>query len=145
MQGTGKYYCSNFGQTNPKGKICKFAKEKCPEAHVDHVFPKALGGADCIHNLRIMCSHCNESKGAKETKSAIAFKDNKSKGELNSYQKRKLKKALEVYDANCEYDGIQEQNSSYDWCVQNGVTTSVNDSTYDWCVQNGVISVNAWG
>ena len=40
--------------------------EMCQDAtatHVDHIWPKALGGGDERHNLRAACRPCNQSKG----------------------------------------------------------------------------------
>lgn len=99
----GKYYCSNYGNTNKFGYTCKFVREKCPEAHVDHVFPKALGGRDCINNLRIMCAHCNESKNCDTTNSAIKFKDNKSVGKLKKYHQDNINNAFSI-DFPCPWD-----------------------------------------
>jgi len=31
--------------------------------HIDHILPKSQGGTDEKHNLRVLCSTCNQSKG----------------------------------------------------------------------------------
>jgi len=36
-----------------------------PAGHVDHVFPKAMGGTDHLFNLVAACSACNLSKGSR--------------------------------------------------------------------------------
>ncbi len=89
-QNTGLYYCGNYGNTNDKGYTCNFVDQRCSKAHVDHVFPKAKGGLDCINNLRIMCSYCNESKNDKETKTAKLSKFMNA-SHLRAYQKIKIK------------------------------------------------------
>jgi 5-methylcytosine-specific restriction endonuclease McrA len=63
FQNSGLYYCANHGNLDKNGDICTYVSVKCPKAHVDHVIPKAEGGMNCINNLRIMCEHCNTSKG----------------------------------------------------------------------------------
>lgn len=64
FQGCGMYYCANYGSLDKNGNLCTFVSVKCPKAHVDHIVAKSFGGPNCINNLRIMCAHCNESKGA---------------------------------------------------------------------------------
>lgn len=72
---SGMFYCSNFGQLDKNGDVCSFVvSEPCKDAHVDHIWPKAEGGKDCINNLRIMCAHCNTSKNDNVTNSANAYK-----------------------------------------------------------------------
>ena len=89
-EGTHLYYCSNYGQKNKKGHICSFVvSEICESAHVDHIWPKAQGGANCIHNLRIMCLHCNISKNADITLSAKLYQG-KDKNEIARAIKRNI-------------------------------------------------------
>lgn len=35
-------------------------------AEVDHIIPHAQGGEDSVDNARIICRHCNQSRGGKE-------------------------------------------------------------------------------
>lgn len=89
---SGKYYCSNYGCKDKNGRICNFiVSNKCSEAHVDHVVPKAHGGRNCISNLRIMCCHCNTSKNDTETFSSTKFQDNISANALKRYLQNKIK------------------------------------------------------
>jgi hypothetical protein len=75
---SGLYYCSRYGQTDDYGYTC-WSVVPVPDIdrtyHVDHILAKAYGGANCIHNLRIMCAHCNTSKNKNSTKSSKACKD----------------------------------------------------------------------
>ncbi len=64
FQNGGLYYCANFGKKDKNGNICTYKSEQCPESHVDHIVAKSKGGLNCIHNLRIMCAHCNITKNA---------------------------------------------------------------------------------
>lgn len=41
-------------------------------AEVDHIIPHAMGGEDSVHNARIICRHCNQSRGGKEGKAKQA-------------------------------------------------------------------------
>lgn len=85
-----RYYCSNYGRKDKNGDICSFVvSEKCAMAHVDHIWPKAQGGDDCINNLRIMCSHCNTSKNDDITGTAKACKG-KKKNNVANLLKRKI-------------------------------------------------------
>lgn len=72
---SGLYYCSRYGQTDEYGYTCwsvVSVSDIDRTFHVDHIIAKAQGGENCIHNLRIMCAHCNTSKNKKSTKSAKA-------------------------------------------------------------------------
>ena len=33
------------------------------EATIDHILPQSMGGGHDVHNLQVMCKHCNSSKG----------------------------------------------------------------------------------
>lgn len=35
-------------------------------AEVDHIIPHAQGGEDSANNARVICRHCNQSRGGKE-------------------------------------------------------------------------------
>lgn len=83
---SGMYYCSRYGQTDKHGYTCwsvVSVSDIDKTYHIDHIEPKARGGADCIHNLRIMCAHCNTSKKHDDTKSAKACAKLSSKGIAN--------------------------------------------------------------
>lgn len=43
------------------------------EYHVDHYIPLSRGGSNWPSNLRISCSHCNLSKGAKSPEEFLAY------------------------------------------------------------------------
>ena len=49
--------------------FCPRCKERLPghpeEVHVDHIFPRSMGGGDDFENLQALCKTCNLSKGAK--------------------------------------------------------------------------------
>lgn len=36
------------------------------EAHIDHIIPKAAGGADAAFNLQVLCRSCHSRKTARE-------------------------------------------------------------------------------
>jgi 5-methylcytosine-specific restriction endonuclease McrA len=44
---------------------CGHHDETSKTLHVDHIWPKAAGGSDEDSNLRVLCSKCNQKKGAK--------------------------------------------------------------------------------
>lgn len=50
---SGMYYCG----------VCYEGMEWCKNMHIDHIKPKAIGGLNCIHNLRPLCAACNQGKG----------------------------------------------------------------------------------
>lgn len=83
---SGLYYCSRYGQTNNNDYTCWSVvpvTEIDKTYHIDHILAKNKGGADCIHNLRIMCAHCNTSKQDKNTYSARKCVNKSSKGVAN--------------------------------------------------------------
>jgi hypothetical protein len=89
---SGLYYCSRYGQTNNKGYTCQtVVSEPSKLIHVDHIWPKAEGGSDCIDNLRVMCVHCNTSKNDTITHTAKCYQGKDSK-QIASAIKRKIKK-----------------------------------------------------
>lgn len=47
------------------GKTCAYCGATDGDFHIDHVIPVALGGTNDLENLRVACSTCNLSKGAK--------------------------------------------------------------------------------
>jgi 5-methylcytosine-specific restriction endonuclease McrA len=93
--GDGMYYCANYGQTDSKGNTClSVAYDRTDSSmHVDHIWPKADGGDDCINNLRPMCMHCNTSKNDNPTKTSYIAKQKNNAGQMKSYHKRKLNKS----------------------------------------------------
>ncbi len=47
------------------GEKCTYCGDSVPfnKLHLDHVYPKALGGRDYKSNLKLACIKCNSSKG----------------------------------------------------------------------------------
>lgn len=45
------------------------------ETVIDHIFPKSLGGADHIDNLRLLCKQCNSKLSNRAYFSEYAFKE----------------------------------------------------------------------
>lgn len=42
-----------------------YASDYVYQCHIDHILPRSRGGQNSKDNLRITCSRCNLSKGAK--------------------------------------------------------------------------------
>lgn len=49
------------------GGICEEPSCNAQATHVDHIYPKALGGTDDLDNLQALCGPHNLRKGAKVT------------------------------------------------------------------------------
>jgi hypothetical protein len=84
---SGMYYCARYGQTDKNGYTCWSVvpvSDIDETYHIDHITAKNKGGANCIHNLRIMCAHCNTSKQDDHTKSSKACA-NKSSNSIAKY------------------------------------------------------------
>jgi len=41
-------------------------------AEADHILPHSRGGQDTLDNIRIICRHCNQSRGARTARPIIA-------------------------------------------------------------------------
>ena len=65
--GNGKYYRETRQKLyNEQKGCCNGCKEHFPNTknmEVDHIVPKGKGGTDHIHNLQLLCGHCNRTKG----------------------------------------------------------------------------------
>jgi 5-methylcytosine-specific restriction endonuclease McrA len=49
------------------GYRCRYCDRGRPEVslHIDHIRPFTLGGGSVVHNLQVLCAHCNLSKGSR--------------------------------------------------------------------------------
>lgn len=43
------------------------------QIHYDHILPLALGGMNCVTNLQLTCSVCNQSKGARSAETSREY------------------------------------------------------------------------
>lgn len=51
---------------------CKTCKKLLPlAAQADHVIPLALGGADNMNNLQMLCANCHAEKSRRESKQSV--------------------------------------------------------------------------
>lgn len=48
-----------------KGKCVTCGANIKKDYHIDHIMPLVLGGNNNIHNIQLLCPHCNLSKSAK--------------------------------------------------------------------------------
>lgn len=57
--------------------------------HIDHIYPKALGGSNGINNLNASCIYCNTTKGNKtleEYRLHMMIKNSEFSGIINGRQ-----------------------------------------------------------
>lgn len=81
---TGKYYCG--------GEDCNAVMSWCSKLHIDHIVPKAMGGENCLHNLRPLCFHCNTKKGATFSQKDIILSNAGDKHAKREVAKKKFSK-----------------------------------------------------